>query len=96
MKRNNTENIGDVLRRFLREEGLETPLNEKRLLDAWNDVLDPFITSYTKDLFIKNQVLYVHLTSAPLRQELMMRRQKLVDELNRHVGATVITNIMFR
>ncbi len=96
MKRNNTENIGDVLRRFLREEGLETPLNEKRLLDAWNDVLGPFITSYTKDLFIKNQVLYVHLTSAPLRQELMMRRQKLVDELNRHVGATVITNIMFR
>lgn len=96
MKRNNTENIGDVLRRFLREEGLETPLNEKRLLDAWNDVLGPFITSYTKELFIKNQVLYVHLTSAPLRQELMMRRQKLVDELNRHVGATVITNIMFR
>ena len=96
MKRNNTENIGDVLRRFLREEGLETPLNEKRLLDAWNDVLGPFITSYTKDLFIKNQVLYVHLTSAPLRQELMMRRQKLVDELNRHEHHVPMKGNLFR
>lgn len=96
MKRNNTENIGDILRRFLREEGLETPLNEKRLIDAWNDLLGPAIASYTKELFIKNQVLHVHLTSSALRQELMMSRQRLVEELNRKVEATVIVNIVFR
>ena len=96
MRRNNTENIGDLLRKFLREEGLETPLNEKRLIDTWGNLLGPAIASYTKELFIKNQVLYVHLTSAALRQELMMQRQKLVDELNRQVSATVIVNIIFR
>ncbi|KAB4008764.1 DUF721 domain-containing protein, partial [Bacteroides uniformis] len=47
-------------------------------------------------LYIKNQVLYVHLTSAALRQELMMGRELLVRNLNRHVGAQVITNIIFR
>ena len=39
---------------------------------------------------------YVHLTSAALRQELMMGREKLVRALNQKVGATVITNIIFR
>ena len=59
MKRNNTEQIGDVLRQFLRQQGLETPLNEYRLVDAWKDVVGPVITRYTTNLFIKNQVLYV-------------------------------------
>ncbi|MFA6834666.1 MAG: DciA family protein, partial [Bacteroidaceae bacterium] len=45
---------------------------------------------------IRNQILYVQLNSAPLRQELMMGREKLVRSLNKHVGATVITNIIFR
>ncbi len=96
MKRNRAESIGQLLREYLRQEGLETPLNEQRLVDSWAKVLGPTIASYTSNLYIKNQVLYVHLTSAALRQELMMGRELLVRNLNREVGATVITNIIFR
>ena len=77
------------------EESLESPLNEQRLLDAWPQVLGP-AASYTSNLYIRNQTLYVHLTSAALRQELMMGRELLVRTLNQRVGATVITNIIFR
>jgi predicted nucleic acid-binding Zn ribbon protein len=65
-------------------------------LDAWPQILGPAIASYTKELYIRNQILYVHLTSAALRQELMMGRELLVRNLNQKVGATVITNIIFR
>ena len=71
-------------------------MNEQRLLDAWPQILGPTIASYTQNLYIKNQTLYVHLTSAALRQELMMGREVLVRTLNQRVGATVITNIIFR
>ena len=96
MKRNNTEQIGDVLRQFLRQQGLETPLNEYRLVDAWKDVVGPVIARYTTNLFIKNQVLYVSLSSSVIRQELMMGRDLLVKNLNKQVGAQVIVNIIFR
>lgn len=96
MKRNNAEPIGKLIQQFLRQESLESPLNEQRLLDAWPQVLGPTIASYTRELYIRNQILYVHLTSAALRQELMMGRELLVRNLNRKVGATVITNIIFR
>lgn len=96
MKRNNAEQIGALIRNFLRQESLESPLNERRLINAWPEVMGPMIVSYTSGLFIRNQVLYVHLTSAALRQELMMGRDLLVRNLNRHVGAEVITNIIFR
>lgn len=96
MKKNDAEQIGSLISQFLRRESLESPLNERRLLNSWAEVLGPTIASYTKDLYIRNQTLYVHLTSAALRQELMMGRELLVQSLNQNVGATVITHIVFR
>ena len=96
MKRNNAEPIGKLIQQFLRQESLESPLNEQRLLDAWPQILGPATASYTEESCIRNQILYVHLTSAALRQELMMGRELLVRNLNQKVGATVITNIIFR
>ena len=95
MKRNDAEQIGKLIQQFLRQESLESPLNEQRLLDAWPQILGP-AAAYTSNLYIRNQTLYVHLTSAALRQELMMGREVLVRTLNQRVGATVITNIIFR
>lgn len=95
MKRNNTEQVGDIIRRLLRQEGLETPLNEYRLIDAWKDVVGPVIARYTTNLYIKNQTLYVHLSSSVLRQELSMSRTLLIRNLNAQVGSQVIVNIVF-
>ena len=96
MKRNNTEQVGDVIRQLLRQQGLETPLNEYRLVEAWKDVVGPVIARYTTNLFIKNQVLYVSLSSSVIRQELMMGREMLIRNLNAQVGSQVIVNIVFR
>ena len=85
-----------MIRKFFRQSGLESPLNEYRLVQAWKDVVGPVITRYTSNLYIKNQILYVHLTSSVLRQELMMGRDLLVRNLNEKVGAQVIVNIIFR
>ncbi len=96
MKRNEAERIGNVVWQFLRQNALEAPLNEYRLLQAWETVVGPAINRYTSNLYIKNQVLYVHLSSSVLRQELMMGRTLLIKELNGKVGAQVIVNIIFR
>lgn len=95
-RKNNAEQIGDILRRYLRQESLESPLNEQRLIELWPQMLGPGMAKYTRDLYIKNQILYVSLSSSTLRQELMMGRELLVRKLNQKVGANVITNIIFR
>ena len=55
MKKKNAEPIGKILQRFLRQESLESPLNEQRLISAWPEVLGPAMDAYTGDLYIKNQ-----------------------------------------
>lgn len=96
MKRSNALPIGDLIQRYLREQGLESPLNEYRLIQSWETVLGKAIMSYTKNLYIRNQTLYVHLSSPALRQDLQMSRQQLVQRLNEAVGSQVIAEIIFR
>ncbi|MBR3021786.1 MAG: DUF721 domain-containing protein [Bacteroidaceae bacterium] len=95
MKRNKAEQVGDVVRMLLRQQGLEGPLNEYRLIQSWTDVLGKPIERYTRDLYIRGQTLYVRLSSSVLKNELMMQRSMLVQNLNAAVGAQVITDIRF-
>ena len=89
MFRRSVQDIRSVLNTFLRQKGLETPLLQKRLMDAWPDV----VVRYTSEMFIKNQTLFVKISSPALRADLSMRRTRLVKQLNDSVGAMVIADI---
>ena len=95
MRKSNTEPIGKVIQQFLREEGLETPYNQFKLMKALEDVLGHGISRYIGNTFIKNQTLNVELKSSVLRQELNMSRTKIAQQLNAAVGTQVITDIRF-
>jgi predicted nucleic acid-binding Zn ribbon protein len=95
MRKQQAERLGDIIYQFLREEGLETPYNEFRLIESWPEVMGPAIASYTDQLYIRNQTLFVHLTSPALRFELSMQRQDIVNRLNAHAGSQVIADVRF-
>jgi len=95
MKRKKAIAIGDLVKDYLREEGLETPLNQYRLIQSWGDVMGAGIMRYTGDIFIRNQTLWVKIDSSILRQELGVGRKQIVRRLNEHVGAQVITDVKF-
>ena len=95
MFKRNVQSLKDILLRNLREQGLETPLMQKRLVESWAEVAGPLIASYTLNTYIYNQTLYVRLSSPALRADLSMRRQELTQRLNAAVGEQVITDIHF-
>ena len=85
--------IDDLLKKFLREQGLETPLLQKRCIDAWETVAGKTVTRYTMEKFIRNQTLFVKITNPALRQDLSMMRSQLVKRLNAQVGSMVIMDV---
>ena len=88
--------ITDILHEFLREEGLETPLLEHRLMtQAWPAVVGEYVAGQTEELRIKNQTLYARISSPVVRQELHMQRTDLARRLNEYVDAFVIAEIRF-
>ena len=93
MKRKQAEDLTSVLQRFLRESGLESPLNQHRLVEIWPEVVGELVSKATDKIFISNQTLVVRITSPVLKNEIKMQSAALVRELNRRVGANVIVDL---
>lgn len=97
MKRKNTQPIGEILRDIFEEN---TEMYEKileiRIKRAWGVVLGDMVLQYTSNLYVKDKVLYVSLTSAVLRNELTLCREKLVKSLNEYARSAAIEKIIIR
>ena len=100
MFKRDVQSVKDLIMRTLREQGLETPLHQKRLVESWPQVAGPAIMRYTLNTYIYNQTLYnqtlyVRLSNPALRADLSMRRQEFTQKLNAVVGEQVITDVRF-
>lgn len=95
MKRTYPRHIAAIIEEAMKMEGLEDTFNEQRAAAAWADVVGPAINRYTTRRYVDHGVMHVYLTSAPLKNELSFARERLVEALNRHVGAQVVSEIVF-
>ncbi len=75
---------------------LEGKLNEIRLIESWEEIVGKAISSRTSKIYIKDQVLYIHMNSSVARNELLMLRQALKEKLNEKAGSEVIKDIILR
>ncbi len=95
MKRTNTQVLSDALKEFFEKNPfVAKKLAETRLINAWESILGKTVARYTENLYIKNKALYVHLSSAVLRNELSLHRTDLVAKLNEAAGMDIINNII--
>ncbi len=72
---------------------METPLLQRRVIDAWEEIAGPIAAKHTEEKYIKNQTLFVRISSPALRADLNMRRSQIKDLLNEKVGSFVIAEL---
>ncbi len=94
MERRKSENLTDVVVRFLRDSGLQTPLNEYRIVASWREVMGELVAEQTTEIFIRSQVLHVRLSSPALRANLLMNRKRICQMLNEKVGVFVVADLV--
>ncbi|HPY68331.1 MAG TPA: DUF721 domain-containing protein [Bacteroidales bacterium] len=96
MRRSKTISIAEAVKDYLREMNLEDKLAETDLLNSWEDIVGKAISSRTGKIYIKDHVLYVHLRSSVVRNELLMVRDALREKVNERAGRQLIKDIVLR
>ena len=81
------------MRVIIRQNGLETPLMQRRLVESWDEVAGEIIAKYTTEKYIRNQDLCVHIENPALRSEISMMKTELIRKLNNAAGGQVIREI---
>ena len=92
----NQNTVGELIKAFYDERRGPGYLDEVNIIKGWSGVVGPFIAQYTKDLYIKEGVLFVRLTSDSLRTELSYSKTMLLKNLNQLASREVLTDIVFK
>lgn len=88
-----TQSIGQAIVDFLRENHLEQPLLERKVVTLWAELMGSTVAGLTRSVDVQNGVLKVKLSSSALRQQLFECRFELVKKFNEAVGAAVIRDV---
>ena len=96
MERSNTQNIGDVIRAYLKESGLDKPLKERQLIQQWEALLGRPVARATTRIFIRDRKLFVYLSSSVIRNELFMLQDEILRKLNEAAGEEMLSEIVLK
>lgn len=78
-----------AFKKFLKTENLESKYREKLLIESWEAIMGKPIAARTTKLFIKNRILFIELSSAPLKQELHNNRARVKELIDEDFGGLV-------
>lgn len=95
MERRKEQNVNDVVRLFLAESGLETPLLQYRAVQNWKDIVPAVVAEQTYAMEIRGEVLFVKVLSPSLATELQLQRSQLTAKVNASVQAHIVSDIRF-
>jgi Dna[CI] antecedent, DciA len=70
-------------------------LEEATLACAWKAAMPEVVRKRTERTFYKQGKLFVQLSSAPLRQELRLNKNKVIDLVRAHAQECTLIDVVF-
>jgi len=92
----NDYTIKEALQAMLKEFRLSSQLNEARVKQLWREKMGKTINTYTSEIHVRKNVLYLTILSAPLRHELSYSKDKIRKLLNQELGEEYIQDVVVR
>jgi len=96
MRRSKTITLAEAINDFVNEMGLNEKLDETSLIGSWEEIVGRAISIRTTKIYIKDHILYVHLNSSVVRNELQMLKEALKNKLNERASKALIKDVVFR
>jgi predicted nucleic acid-binding Zn ribbon protein len=87
--------VKDAFESFLKAYNLKSKFNETYLITYWEKIMGETIAKRTDKIYINNHVLFLRLSSAPLAQELVLAKSKMIKLLNDEIGENLIHDVVF-
>ena len=96
MRAKNTHNVGDIIRKLMKNPKLEGKLDELDALAIWDDLIGDALMKYIVSQKIYKGILHVKLKSAPMRNELSYKKTELKQQINKQLGKPFLKDIILK
>jgi predicted nucleic acid-binding Zn ribbon protein len=88
--------LGDALKKFLSQSRLKGSIQALQIEEVWEQIMGKTVARYTDKIRIHGQTLYIDTAIAPLRQELLFQKDRIVQLVNEALGEHVIREVVIK
>ena len=96
MRRDNTNNIGNIIRKLMKSPKLAERMDELDALAIWKDLIGDNLKKYVVSVKIYKGNLHVKLSSSVLRNELSYKKIELKKQINQKLGKEIVSDIILK
>ncbi|PWT77011.1 MAG: DUF721 domain-containing protein [Bacteroidetes bacterium] len=88
--------LGDAMKQFLNQSRLKGAIVALQIDEVWEKIMGKTIARYTDKIEIHGQTLYIQTSVAPLKQELLYKKDKITELVNEALGEKLIKEVVIR
>jgi hypothetical protein len=88
--------LAEAMKEFLNKSKLKGGIRALQVHDAWENIMGKTIAKYTDKIEIIGQTLFISSTVAPLKNELLYQKEKIIERVNETLGETVINEVVIK
>lgn len=81
---------------LLKNNGLEETLYLAELTKLWRSILGDNCAKYCEPIKLKNQILTIKVYSSAWREELKLRKEKIIDIINQKMNHKIVNELKLR
>lgn len=89
------QDLKAALEKALRGAKIDNAIKQYSAIDLWADTVGKNISSNTEPVDVRHGVLMVRVSNSTWRQELMFRKEEILNKLNEKIGKKLIRDIRF-
>ncbi|PWL38355.1 DUF721 domain-containing protein [Flagellimonas aquimarina] len=88
--------LSDALGEFIKENKLQKGMDKVNAKDAWVKLMGNGVNNYTTAIELRNETLFISLSSSVLREELSLGKTKIIAMLNEELGKELVKKLVLR
>jgi len=88
--------MAEALQQFLKKSKLKTGIQAMQIEDVWEKIMGKTVAKYTDKLQIVGSTLFVNTVVAPLKNELLYQKEKIIEMVNLELGEKIIKDVVIK
>jgi len=86
----------EAMRQFLQQSRLKGDIQALQIEDIWEKIMGKTIAKYTDKIQIIKGTLFISSQVAPLKNELLFQKEKIIERVNEALGEKVIKEVVIK
>ena len=95
-RKNDNLNMGEALQEFIKANKLEKGMDRVNVKEAWVKLMGNGVNNYTTAVELRNDTVFVSLSSSVLREELSHGKSRIIVMLNEELGKELVKKMVLR